>query len=622
MQNVQESMKLRIVDKDDMHETRADRARWPAIFISMMVVSMMVVMGFYATISAQAYASPDVVDLGTSGDFAILAQAGISSTGTTHIWGDIGVSPIDSTAISGNFALTIDSSNQFSTSALVTGHAYAADYAVPTPTKVATAVADMMTAYNNASGRTPNATELGAGDITTMTLAPGCYYWSSNLLISAAGVTLSGTSIDVWIFQIAGDLNLANGAHVYLSGGAVASHIFWQVAGQATLGTTSVMKGVILCLTAIVMNTGATLDGRALAQTAVTLDSNLVKTTEYTFVGDGAPPQTTLAALIPATPSGEQGWYKTDVSMNLTAIDFGTPSPVGVNTTEYRINGGAWMNYSTTGMNVTIDQSGVNSTGFVRIDYRSWDHDGNVEPFNTRYIKIDELAPTTTGTMTSGTAGSNGWFTSSMVGITLTAADAANGSGLNWTAYRNGTSGSFIKFNYTVESVTLSYTGDGTRKIEVYSVDNATNVETNKNVSVNIDTVAPTLAITQANGTSFASATPGINWTAADATSGLDHFEVSIDGGAATTVNGTELGTVLSSLTNGQHNVTVKAVDVAGNSMTKTVTITVSAAGDNTLLILAIVAGIIIAAAIAATMMMMRRKGKGKDVSEEELPSK
>lgn len=622
MQNVQESMKLRIVVKNDMHETKEGRARWPAIFISMMVVSMMVIMGFYTTISAQAaapYANPAPVDLGTSGDFAILAKTGISSTGTTHIWGDIGVSPIGSTAISGNFALTLDSLNQFSTSPLVTGKVYAANYAPPTPVKMTTAVSDMLTAYTNATSRTPNVTELNAGDITTMTLGRGCYYWSSSLLINAAGVTLSGTASDVWIFQIAQNLDLANTAIVTLSGGAVASHIFWQVAGQVTLGTTSAMKGVILCHTAIVLNTGAKLDGRALAQTAVTLDANNVTT--YTYVGDGAPPETT-STLTPATPSGGQGWYNANVSMNLTATDFGTPSSAGVNTTEYRLNGGAWVNYSATGKNVTIGQSNVNATGWVRIDSRSWDKDGNVEPsLNTRWIRIDTLAPTTTGTMTSGTAGNNGWFTSSLVSITLTAADAANGSGLNWTAYRNGTSGSFIKFNYTEDSVMLNYSGDGIRKIEVYSVDNATNMETTKNVSVNIDTVAPTLAITQANGTSVSSATPTINWTASDATSGLDHFEVSVDGGAATTVSGTALGTILSTLTDGQHNVTIKAVDAAGNSVTKSVTITVSAAGaDNTLLILAIVAIVIIAAAVAAMMMMRRNKGKG--ASEEELPNK
>jgi hypothetical protein len=242
------------------------------------VVLMVLVVLAVATITTEVAhaAGPMPVSLGTAGNFVILAKTGISTTGTTSIAGDIGVSPIDSTAITG-FGLTMDSSNTFSTSALVTGNVYAADYASPTPTMMTTAVSDMETAYDDAAGRTsPDHTELGAGDITSMTLAPGLYKWSTAVLIGAAGVTLSGGASDVWIFQIAQDLTVGDGAIVTLSGGAQVTNIFWQVAGQVTLGTTSQFKGIILCKTLIAMNTGAQLDGKALAQTAVTLDSNNV----------------------------------------------------------------------------------------------------------------------------------------------------------------------------------------------------------------------------------------------------------------------------------------------------------------------------------------------------------
>lgn len=221
--------------------------------------------------SAQA-----AVNLGSAANFAILAKSGISSTGTTHINGDIGVSPISKTAISGNWALIMDSSNQFSTSVLVTGKVYASDYAVPTPANMTTAISDMQTAYVNAAGRAlPAATELNAGNIGSLTLAPGLYKWSSGVTIPT-DVTLSGNANDVWIFQIAQNLTVASGVHVILSGGAQAGNIFWQVAGQATLGTTSIVNGNILCQTLIALNTGATLNGRALAQTAVTLDAATV----------------------------------------------------------------------------------------------------------------------------------------------------------------------------------------------------------------------------------------------------------------------------------------------------------------------------------------------------------
>jgi hypothetical protein len=121
----------------------------------------------------------------------------------------------------------------------------------------------------------PDATELGAGNIGGMTLAPGLYKWGTGVTIPAE-LTLSGGANDVWIFQIAQTLNVGNGVHVTLTGGAQAENIFWQVAGQTTLGTTSVLNGNVLCKTAIVMNSGARLNGRALAQTAVTMIANTV----------------------------------------------------------------------------------------------------------------------------------------------------------------------------------------------------------------------------------------------------------------------------------------------------------------------------------------------------------
>ena len=235
--------------------------------------------------------SPAPVNLGTAGDFVVLAKTGISVTGVTSITGDIGVSPVAATYITG-FGLIKDASGTFSTSSLVVGNVYAANYTDPTPTKMTTAIGDMGTAYTNTAGRVlPNYTELYAGDLTGKTLTPGLYKWSTGVLVSAAGVTISGTSTDIWIFQIAQNLSLANGAMVTLSGGAQASNIFWQVAGKVTIGTTAAMKGIILCQTEIVMSTGATLSGRALAQTAVTLDANAVtRPVTVTVVKSGLAP--------------------------------------------------------------------------------------------------------------------------------------------------------------------------------------------------------------------------------------------------------------------------------------------------------------------------------------------
>lgn len=257
---------------------RANRNRyWPAMLISMMiVVPMIVVLGFFAVTPAQS-AGPSPVNLGSAGDYAILAKTAITTTGATHIWGNLGISPEAATAMTG-FGLIMDASGTFSTSSLVTGYVYAADYTAPTPSTLTTAVSDMETAYTNAAGVAPDYTNAHAGDVTGQTLTPGCYVWSTGVLVSAAGVTISGAASDVWIFQIAQDLTVENGAQVYLTGGADPANIFWQVAGHVTLGTTVAMKGVILCATNIAMSNGATLEGLALAQTAVTMDANFVYT--------------------------------------------------------------------------------------------------------------------------------------------------------------------------------------------------------------------------------------------------------------------------------------------------------------------------------------------------------
>lgn len=241
---------------------------------ALMIVTMLVVTLMTASVAIAA--GPAAVNLGTAANFAALAKTGISATGTTSIVGDIGISPAAASYITG-LGLIMDSSNAFSTSSLVTGKIYAADYTAPTPTILTTAVSDMETAYTDAAGRvTPDYTELFSGDVTGKTLTPGLYKWGTGVLVSAGGVTISGAADDVWIFQIAQDLTVANNAIVSLGGDAKASNIFWQVAGQVTLGTTSAMKGNILCMTLIEIQTGAMLDGRALAQTAVTLDANAV----------------------------------------------------------------------------------------------------------------------------------------------------------------------------------------------------------------------------------------------------------------------------------------------------------------------------------------------------------
>jgi hypothetical protein len=231
----------------------------------------------FTTVTTAA-SGPPPVDLGGAGNFVLLAKSGITTTGATDITGNVGVSPIDSTAITG-FGLIMDPSGVFSTSTLVTGNVYAADYASPTPANLTAAIYDMETAYIDAGGRAiPDFTELYAGDISGQTLAPGLYKWSTGVLITNAGVNISGGANDTWIFQIAGDLTVNNDAIVTLLGGAQANNIFWQVGGGTgvAIGTDCTFEGNILATKAITINTGTALNGRALAQTNVTLNANVI----------------------------------------------------------------------------------------------------------------------------------------------------------------------------------------------------------------------------------------------------------------------------------------------------------------------------------------------------------
>lgn len=229
-----------------------------------------------AIFARERSAGTAAVNLGGSGNFVILSKSGISTTGLTKITGNIGVSPIAATAITG-FGLIMDRSGRFSTSSLVTGRVYAASYTAPTRSMLTTAISDMQTAYTDAAGRSKTfPSNLYSGNLGGRTLTHGVYKWTTGVTIPT-DVTLAGGSNDVWIFQIAGTLGISSGKHVILTGGAQAKNIFWQVAGATTLGTSSTFNGNILDKTSIAIQTSAVLNGKALAQTAVTLDANTVK---------------------------------------------------------------------------------------------------------------------------------------------------------------------------------------------------------------------------------------------------------------------------------------------------------------------------------------------------------
>jgi uncharacterized protein YjdB len=212
------------------------------------------------------------VDLKSADSFTILAKTGVSTASLSVVTGNIGVSPSPASYITG-FSLIMDASNEYSTSSQVVGMIYAANYTLPTPTMLTAAISDMETAYTDAAGRAPSFTELYAGDLSGQTLTTGVYKFGTDVLINT-NVTLSGTSTDVIIFQIAGSITQAASVQVILTGGILAENIFWQVAGDVAIGANAHFEGTILCMTSIALNTGASYNGKLFSQTAVTLDGN------------------------------------------------------------------------------------------------------------------------------------------------------------------------------------------------------------------------------------------------------------------------------------------------------------------------------------------------------------
>jgi len=212
-------------------------------------------LGAAFTLCPVATAQPQsTVYLGSAGSYAVLAGTTVTNTGLSVVNGNLGVWP--GTAVTG-FGPGI-----------VNGTEDAGDVAAQH------AQASLNIAYNDAAGRTSVNIVGLAGDLGGRTLTPGLYKSTSTLAITGT-LTLAGKG--VYIFQIASGLTINTGSGVVLSGGASSADVFWQVGSSAALGTTADFKGTILALTSISLATGATLDGRALAQHgAVTLDTNNV----------------------------------------------------------------------------------------------------------------------------------------------------------------------------------------------------------------------------------------------------------------------------------------------------------------------------------------------------------
>ena len=197
------------------------------------------------------------VNLGSASTFAVLAYSAITNSGPSTLCGSYGIAPLSS--VSGGIVVNCGGVSDVD------------------DTAANIAKGDLSTAYTATAGRPGGANLWSGSNIGGITMYPGLYKDSGNLSVSSGNLTLDGLGNPnaVFIFQVSGNLLATSGRQVILSGGAQAANVFWQVAGYCSLGTTVSFVGTIMAYTSVTLDTGATLNGRALAENGdVTLLTN------------------------------------------------------------------------------------------------------------------------------------------------------------------------------------------------------------------------------------------------------------------------------------------------------------------------------------------------------------
>lgn len=312
-----------------------------------------------------------------------------------------------------------------------------------------------------------------------------------------------------------------------------------------------------------------------------------------TIIPDNTPPTTNA---VPTGTIGENGWYVSGVTLSLSATDIGS----GVNATYFR-NGtsGAFTAYSS--------PIAYSVSGSYLVQFYSVDNFTNVESVKGISLKIDKELPSGSISINSG----NACTANASVKISIGVIDSGSGlnkmrlsnDGVTWTSWQSIVG----LLNWTLTA------GDGTKIVYCEITDNA-NLSIILNDTIVCDTTAPTLTLNQSNGLQVTSDYVVISWGGSDATSGIDHFEVSIDGSAFTSI-GLVFSYNFTGLTDGSHNVTVKAIDAAGNDVSKSIQFNVDTsveAASYTILILIII--VIVVGIIVAYYVLIKRKKKGQVV--------
>ncbi len=312
--------------------------QWHAI-VSWFVAILLIAFGAVALTPSNANAAATAVGLGTADSYGVLGGQSVTNTGPSVVSGDLGVSP--GSAISGFPPGTV----------LGTIHQNDAH--------AAGAQADLTTAYNNAAGQACD-DNLTGQDLGGLTLVPGVYCFNSSAQLTG-DLTLDaeGDPNAVWVFQIGSTLTTASSSNVNLINGASPCNVFWQVGSSATLGTDTDFVGTIMALTSITLNTGADINGRALARNgSVTMDTNDVDASNCAAATNGGT-TTDGGTTDGGTDGGTTGENGGTTTGGTTGENGGTTTTGGTSTAGGTTTSGGLVSGVTTGGIIT----GGNTTG-------------------------------------------------------------------------------------------------------------------------------------------------------------------------------------------------------------------------------------------------------------------
>ena len=214
--------------------------------------------------TTSGYPNPSPVDLLSAGNFRILAGSASTIVPPAIVTGNVGATTVtNSGTVNGNLGGTTltnsgyVSGNLWGTTVTNSGTCDGTS-TTGTNTEVPPAQSDYALVYSNIVDRTADSSLADGTNLGGTTLGRGIYKSTGSFIINGT-LTLTGTSTDIFIFKMISTLSPAAGSNVVLTGGAVASNVYWQVGSSTFIDGD--FKGNILAYAAITQNAGASIDG-------------------------------------------------------------------------------------------------------------------------------------------------------------------------------------------------------------------------------------------------------------------------------------------------------------------------------------------------------------------------